>query len=206
MAHPVETMWEAEAGQVSCLSCASGNSGGFKIMQGYAANEGEFENMNKEKYSLLIADLKEEQETSNGFFILAILTAGISLLSQIVLSKGQKAAMELQTVDGRGAQQQKMMMWMMPIMMAIFSFMYTATFSIYMILSQAMTIVFTLLVNYLIDRKFAKEHPERNPGKIHGRVYTPEVKEEPKSRKNKKEEQTPDFINGGNKHLRGRKK
>ena len=69
-------------------------------------------------------------------FILVILTAGISFLTQIVMTKQQKAQMELQTVDGQGMQTQKIMKWMMPIMMAIFSFMYTAAFSIYIILKK----------------------------------------------------------------------
>lgn len=190
LAHPVESSWEK-----------------FKSVHEYKTKNGEVSNMNEDTYKLLIADLETQTTEANGYFILAIITAGISLLAQFVLSKSQKAAMELQTVDGQGAQTQKIMMWMMPILMAVFAFMYTAAFSIYMILSQVITIVFTLFINYIIDLRFKKKEGNKEPEKIRGRVYIPKEEPQPeKKSKKKKEEEKPDFINGGKKYLRGRKK
>ena len=54
-------------------------------------------------------------------------------------------------------------------------------------------------VNYFIDKKFKQEESNRTPDRIRGRVYTPEVKEEPKKSKKKVAEEVPDFINGGRK-------
>ena len=79
---------------------------------------------------------------------------------QLVTSKSQKAQMELQTVDGRGAQQNKMMTWMMPIMFGIFAFIYSAAFSIYMITSSLLSTGFTLLINLCVERAFKKQIEE----------------------------------------------
>ena len=73
------------------------------------------------------------------------------------MSRGQKAQMELQSVDGQGMMTQKVMMWMMPIMMAVFSFMYTAAFSIYIIMSSLTSLLTTLLINKVVEVRFKKQ-------------------------------------------------
>lgn len=154
-----------------------------------------------EKYEKLTYYLAQEKTEANGYFILAILTAGFSFLMQFVTSKSQKAQMELQTVDGQGAQQQKMMMWIMPIMMAIFAFMYTSVFSIYMIFSSILSVGSTFLINAIVDAKFKKQKQAKQNEKIRGRVHVKKEepkKEEPKKKKKNHNEPTgPDFINAG---------
>ena len=118
--------------------------------------------------------------------------------------------MELQTVDGQGAKMQKMMMWIMPIMMAVFAFMYTAAFSIYMILSSVISILTTLGINWIVDRKYKKNDSDDNEI-VRGRVYIPKEDENEGKEKNKnkeEKEQPGDFITGENskKHIRGRLK
>ena len=155
-------------------------------------------------YAELIAKLDREQEKANGYFILVALTIGISLVTQIVMGKTQKAQMELQTVDGQGAQTQKMMKWMMPIMMGIFAFMYTAAFSIYIILSSVVSLGTTFLINFIVDRRYKKENVVKNDQKIRGRIYVKkeepkqEEKKEPKKRKDDKfaHEDGKDFLSG----------
>jgi hypothetical protein len=162
--HPIELNWDT-----------------FNTTHEYLKEQPNAYNIGQSGYDNLTAKLTKEKNAPNGFFILVILTAGSSLLMQIVMNKSQKAQMELQTVDGQGAQTQKMMKWMMPIMMAIFSFMYTAAFSIYIILSSALSLGTTFLINFFVDRKFEKEEGEKQTQKIRGRIYTP--KEEPKQEK-----------------------
>ncbi len=177
------------------------------------------EGMTDYHYNELIAKLDAEKTQPNGFFILCVLTAGISLVMQLVMSKSQKAQMELQTVDGQGAQTQKIMMWMMPIMMAIFSFMYTSAFSIYMIISSALSIGTTFLINFIADKKYKKKDGDNE--KIRGRIHVKSeeelaeekrlAKEAKKAKKKKKEEPVaPDYItydeNKSKKHVRGRLK
>ena len=66
------------------------------------------------------------------------------------MSKSQKAQMELQSVDGmngQAAQTTKMMTWMMPIMFGIFSFFYSAAFSIYLVVSTVFSMLSTIIIN-----------------------------------------------------------
>ena len=174
----------------------------------YQSKDQTFRNsVSEQDYYSLIAKLTEEQTMPNGYFILAVLTAGISFLTQFVMSRSQKAQMELQTVDGQGARTQKMMMWMMPVMMAVFSFMYTAAFSIYMILSSFISILTTLGINAIIDKRFKKSNAVGNEV-LRGRIYN--APEEETNNKKEKDEvlKSGDFIgtSSSKKHIRGRLK
>lgn len=120
------------------------------------------------QYTNLTAKLETEKNQINGYFILVLLTAGSSLILQLVMSKSQKAQTELQSVDGRGAQTQKIMMWMMPIMMAVFAFMYTAAFSLYIITSSFTSLLSTLLINKIVDIRFKKKLEEEENKKAGG--------------------------------------
>ena len=76
------------------------------------------------------------------------------------MTKSQKAQMELQSVDGangQAAQTSKMMMWIMPIMFGIFSFLYTASFSIYLIISTLFSMFSTILINKFVEISFEKK-------------------------------------------------
>ncbi len=197
MSHPIESSWAK-----------------FRDTHAYPTTSAN--NVGSDNYKLLIGHLDFERTAPNGYFILVVLTAGISLLMQVVMSKSQKAQMELQTVDGQGAQTQKIMTVMMPIMMAVFAFMYTSAFSIYIILSNIMSMGTTFGINKIVDHKFKKEKEKqgKDETKIRGRVYTPkeEPKKEPekKSKKSKKkEEEMTGFLSGKadkSKHIRGRLK
>ncbi len=204
ISHPVESSWDK-----------------FKQSNGYD-DMSATSNMGTEEYDNLIAKLDYEKEASNGYFILAILTAGFSFLMQFITTKTQKAQMELQTVDGQGMRTQKMMMWMMPIMMAFFSFMYTSAFSIYMIVSSIISIGFTLLIEWAVSKKYKNLKAKKDNGKVRGRVYNAEekkkqqeIKEKEKEKKEEKaieqqaiKEGKGDFIpqKEVKKHIRGRLK
>ena len=131
------------------------------------------------------------------------------VLIQAMQRKSQKAQMELQTVNGQGAQTQKMMMWMMPIMMAIFAFMYTAAFSLYIVISSVISLLTTFLINFIADKKFKPKEAGENEV-IRGRVYIPPKKEEEPKQKKKKDKTVEDgFLSGladKKKHTRGRLK
>ncbi len=162
-------------------------------------------------YNKLIGKLEAETTAPNGYFILIALTALSSLLMQLVMGKANKAQMELQTVDGQGAQTQQMMKWMMPIMMAFFAFMYTAAFSIYIIMSSVISVLTTFLINFIVDKSVAKEEQAQQTGKIYGKIHEKEEKPEPKKQETKPAKkqapQTGDgFLSGtaDKKHYRGR--
>lgn len=179
-AHPIEDNWDE-----------------FVVAHGYDTTQG---SMNSNDYSELIAKLDNEKTAPNGYFILVLLTALTSFFMQAVTSKSQQAQMELQTVDGQGAQTQKVMKWMMPIMMAIFAFMYTAAFSIYIVLSSLISIVTTVLINFIVQKKYAKVVEAKKSAPIRGRVYVEKEqpkKEQPKTKKKQKNQiDDHDFLSG----------
>ena len=190
----VKNVWVKDSPNVSSIES---DWESFKSTHSYEDETGTF---TSENYNTLIAKLEFEKEEPNGYFIMVVITIITSLLTQFVTNKSQKAQMELQTVDGQGKTTSKIMMWMMPIMMAIFAFIYTAAFSIYIILSSVFSLLTTLLINYIVDKRFKKKYAEATAKKqvIRGRVYTPPKKEEPvkKSKKDKKQPPKNDFLSG----------
>lgn len=158
-------------------------------------------------YDELTYNLSSEKDQANGYFILVVLTAVITWLSQVVIGKSQKAQMELQTVDGQGAQTQKMMKWMMPLMMGFFAFMYTAAFSIYIVLSSAFGMGITLLINLFVDKKYKSIEDARAPEKVRGRIYTPKPEEKKPEQKKDKKKEVPanDFLSGLADNKKGRR-
>lgn len=134
------------------------------------------------QYDNLTAKLGTEKEQVNGYLVLVVLTAGFSLLMQWVMSRGQKAQMELQSVDGQGMMTQKVMMWMMPIMMGFFSLMYTAAFSIYIIVSNVVSMLTTLLINKVVDIRFKKALEKQGE-----EFEMPDAADEPKKKRRKKD-------------------
>ncbi len=169
MAHPIKSDWNE-----------------FKNTHGYDGADIE------EGYKNLIAKLEKEKTEPNGYFILIVLTALSSLVLQLVTAKTSKAQMELQTVDGQGMQTQKMMQWMMPIMMAFFAFMYTAAFSLYIIINSLLSLVMTFGINLIVDRKFKKQQKSQKPQEVRGRVYTPKKEVQVQKKEKKKKEKKDD--------------
>ncbi len=117
------------------------------------ANIGDYEG----SYNEVTHDLSTQKNTYNGYFILILLAIGGMLLQQFITMKSQKSVNELSTVDGQGAQTNKMMMIMMPVIYGIFSFMYSAAFSIYMITNTLYSLLTTLIINKLVDISFNKK-------------------------------------------------
>ena len=111
----------------------------------------------RDAYNDITAELGSYKKQSNGYFILIGLSIGTILLQQVVMQRSQKEQQQYQTVDGQGKGQGKMMMIIMTGMFAIFSFMYSSAFSIYMITSNLFSMVSTLVINFFVDRSSAKK-------------------------------------------------
>ena len=116
--------------------------------------------LDKGRYDALTAELESEKDAPNGYFILIILSIGLMVLSQFISMRSQKESNKYQTVDGRGAMSQKVMLIVMPLIYAVFAFMYSAAFSIYMVMSSALSIIVTLLSNLIIGAIFKKKEEE----------------------------------------------
>ena len=102
-------------------------------------------------YNRITAKLNAQKEAPNGYYILILLSIGTILLQQFVSMRSQKEQQKFSSVDGQGASQQKTTMVVMTAMFAIFSFMYSAAFSIYMIMSNILSLISTLIINKIVD-------------------------------------------------------
>ena len=140
----------------------------------------------KEAYDQITAGLSEYKTTANGWYILVALSIGTILLQQFITMRSQKEQQQFSSVDGQGASQQKMMMIIMTGMFAIFSFIYSSAFSIYLITSNVFSLLSTLIINKLVDRSMEKKEAlalqEKHNQRFPGRKY---VKKDENERKKK---------------------
>ncbi len=178
--HPVSDWTNFSAALKSGTGCASAcnSNGGLKFNingEQKAFNQiSESTNAYKmETYDDITSNLSVHKKEANGYFVLIVLSIGTILLQQFVSMRSQKEQQQFSTVDGQGASQQKTTMIMMTAMFAIFSFMYSSAFSIYMITSNIFSLVSTLIINKAVDTAEAKKelkamqekHNQRFPGR-----------------------------------------
>ena len=118
----------------------------------------------EESYNEVMANLLSEDApySYNGYFVLIVLAIGFMFLQQFIVMRSQKDANELSSVDGSAARTNKMMMIFMPIIFGIFSFFYSAAFSIYMIMNTVYSLVATLLINKVVSVRFEKEQEKKS--------------------------------------------
>ena len=143
----------------------------------------------EEGYELITAKLTVQKEQANGYFVLIALSIGTILLQQFVSMQSQKEQQKYSSVDGQGAGQQKMMMFIMTGMFAIFSFMYSSAFSIYLIVSNLFSLVSTLVINKGVDIIAAKKEQKAEQAKYNKRFPGRVQKAEEKGKKQAKERQ-----------------
>ena len=119
-------------------------------------------------YNNVTFNLSEQKNNYNGYFVLIVLSIGLMFLQQFIMMRSQKAANELSSVDGSAAKTNRMMMIIMPIIFGMFSFMYSAAFSLYMITNTLYGLVSTLIINKVVTVRFANKElntPSRPTGK-----------------------------------------
>ena len=140
--------------------------------------------LDKPKYDALTDQLIAEKKQPNGYFILIILSIGFMVLSQFISMRSNKESNKYQTVDGQGTKTQKMMLFIMPLMYAIFAFMYSAAFSIYMVMSSIISLLITLLSNLIIGAIFKKKEAAKATASV-TRKYAWQMTEKEKRAKEK---------------------
>lgn len=111
----------------------------------------------QDNYNKVTALLKSEKNSANGYYIMIALSIGTILLQQFISMRSQKEQQKFSSVDGTGAMNQKTMMIMMTVMFGIFSFMYSAAFSIYMVMSNLLSLATTVIIGKGVERKLEKE-------------------------------------------------
>lgn len=123
----------------------------------------------EEGYTNVTNKLGAQKSEANGYFILIALSIGTILLQQFVSMRSQKEQQKYSTVDGQSGGQQKMMMVMMTAMFAIFSFMYSSAFSIYLVVSNLFSLLSTLVINKVVDKVAEKKEEKAERAKYERR-------------------------------------
>ena len=123
----------------------------------------------EDAYNLITGKLNTYKDAPNGYYILILLSIGTILLQQFVTMRSQKEQNQFSTVDGQGAATQKMTMIMMTAMFAVFSFMYSAAFSLYMVVSNLFSLCATLIINKVVDGVIAKKSEREEKAKLDNR-------------------------------------
>ncbi|MGN1052702.1 MAG: YidC/Oxa1 family membrane protein insertase [Candidatus Scatosoma sp.] len=136
-------------------------------------------------YNMVTGELSDYKNQANGYYILIVLSIGTILLQQLISMKTQKEQQKYSSADGSGASNQKMMMIVMTVMFAIFSFMYSAAFSIYMVTSNIVSMLTTLVINKVVDIRMAKAEEKKLQQKYDNRFPNRTYKKE-KNKKDKK--------------------
>ena len=100
----------------------------------------------------------------NGLLILPALSILLSFLSTFLLNKSQAQPPQATGANGQPnqANSMKMMQWIMPLMMGVFSLLYSGAFALYMFTSSAAAILFQLvfnLVGKIIDTSRERKMP-----------------------------------------------
>ena len=111
----------------------------------------------QQSYERVTSALGDKKDAVNGYFVLIVLSIGFMLLQQFISMRSNKAVNDLSTVDGSGARTNRMMMIMMPLIYGVFAFMYSASFSIYMITNTVFGLITMLIINKLVDVWFKKK-------------------------------------------------
>ena len=107
---------------------------------------------NAEDYNKHTAALRKEYGGWNGYLILPVLTIVSTFLGQFL----SKKMTPNQPGNEQNAQQAKMMQWMMPVMMGFFSLFYSGIFTIYLLISQVISLLTQVGFNVyskIVDKK-----------------------------------------------------
>lgn len=120
----------------------------------------------RDEYNKVTAALTVQKGQYNGYFILIILSIGLMLLQQFISMRANKSVNELSTVDGSGSRTNKWMLILMPVIYGIFSFFYSASFSLYMITNTLYGLVTMLIINKCVDVWFKKKEEAGELDKI----------------------------------------
>ncbi len=142
---------------------------GENVSFGDIASKGNTNVYSEDAYNLITGKLSAPKTEANGYYILIALSILTILLQQFITMRSQKEQNQYSTVDGQGASQQKMTMFIMTAMFAVFSFMYSAAFSLYLVISNVFSLGSTLVINKVVDTVMEKKSEKETMEKFDNR-------------------------------------
>ena len=152
----IENVWQpdtwAEIMQPYTGNAFEGN--GFSTTVNLEKLPGGVDVYNKIRNAVLQMGGHGENGTWNGFMILPFMSIGLSFLSMFITQRLERKNRKGQVVE-QNAQQKttgRMMMIMMPLMMAYFGFIYTGAFAIYMVVNYTLSILTTVAMRRPVEK------------------------------------------------------
>ena len=111
------------------------------------------ESITEDEYNLVLSGIKTSERDNNGYFVLAIMAAGINFLSTFVNGLISKKKAKKQMVDpalvSNGSN--KIMMIIMPLIMGVFTLFYNSAFGLYIVSGAVITLITSPLVTLFVD-------------------------------------------------------
>lgn len=118
----------------------------------YRDNENLYNDLIKEStYNMVTASVRSDDKLykTNGYLIMVVLVVGLSLLSQFITQRQQKKAGQI--TDGQNMGMMKAMLWMMPIMLAVFALTSSSAFTVYMVANSLMTLMINFITTFIVN-------------------------------------------------------
>lgn len=106
-----------------------------------------------DEYNMIISPLADDYRGNNGFYILAILAAGLNYLSTTMNGLISKWRAKKKGIDTKlvGNGSNKIMTIIMPIIMGVFTLFYNAAFGLYIVAGALITLITSPLVTLFVD-------------------------------------------------------
>ena len=112
------------------------------------------------EYKDITKDIKTKYSGWNGYLILVILSAVITVLSQIIATKTTKPK---NTTDKKGNEIEvkqptsKFMLVLLPILMIIFTLQYSSAFALYIVINSLMSLIISFVTGLILNKKDKKK-------------------------------------------------
>lgn len=165
----LQNVWQPDT-WAAIMPAYNDTSNGFSSivdMSEFGNDKGE-SHYNLIRTAVLQTGQRGEGGTWNGLMILPILSVAFSFLSifltQHMEKKNRKGEAVQNVQNDQQAASNKVMMFLMPAMMAVFGFMYTGAFAIYMVCNYALSILSTVLLRKPVE-KIVEKSLAKNKGK-----------------------------------------
>lgn len=140
----------------------------------YSKDQADIKASDEKVYNAVMGNLPSSKQV-NGFFILSVVTGVTAFLSQyfVYVSQKKKKVNNFYTNNAKPTETQKAqetssksMMIIFPILLTVFTFSYTAVFSLYLVVGQVVSIATTPLINWLLKKLDKKKDNKSNKDKI----------------------------------------
>lgn len=111
------------------------------------------EMISEEEYNMIISPLADDYRGNNGFYILAILAAGLNFLSMTINGFISKLRAKRKGIDPKLVKggSNKIMTIIMPLIMGIFTLLYNAAFGLYIVAGALISVITSPLITLFVD-------------------------------------------------------